>query len=153
MCTPPTANHRKQMPMARVSGPDLRNRSAAPRPARCRWIDDQGQEWVFTREGGTLLVERPARVESVMIRFPDLPSSGTSGTLGEAWVLFCTADGHLFHCSVCREIGLMEFPKSEGPAGGVRDLNTHVRTFLEPEDCGCAGPRSKGAGFDGEAGR
>ncbi len=153
MCTPSTSKAMKRGSLGRVADPDRRRRRSAPRPAHCRWIDDQGHEWLFTRQGGTLVVERPVRTESVMIQFPDLPSQGTCGSRGEAWVLFRTADGHLFHCSVSREVGLMDFQKPKRPSGGVRNLNTHVRTFLDPEDCGCGGSLAIKGGIDGEVGR
>lgn len=153
MCTPPRSTTRMQAPTARIAEPGAGSRGSRTRPASCRWIDDEGHEWLFTRDGGTLLVQRPTRTESVMIRFPDLPSEGTGGSPGEAWVLFCTADGHLFHCSVCQEVRMVEFPKSERSATDIGSLNAHVRTFLEPEDCGWWGARDTNAEIGGEGGR
>lgn len=82
---------------------------------QCRWIDDGGHEWLIAREGGSLIVERPNTGESVVVRFPDLALEALDGPPTEVWMLFCAADGHLFHCSICREAEVMEFSRSNSP--------------------------------------
>lgn len=86
---------------------------------QCRWVDGGGHEWLIAREGGSLIVERPDTGESVVVRFPDLALEALDGPPTEAWMLFCAADGHLFHCSICREAEVIEFSRSHGPRSGV----------------------------------
>ena len=89
------------------SGPD----------GRCRWVDGGGHEWLFARQGGSLIGERPQTGESVVVRFPDLAAEALDGPPAEVWVLFCAADGHLFHCSICHEAEVIEFSRSVRAAG------------------------------------
>lgn len=83
--------------------------------SRCRWVDGGGHEWQFARQGGSLIVERPQTGESVVVRFPDLAAEALDGPPSEVWVLFCAADGHLFHCSICHEAEVIEFSRSARP--------------------------------------
>jgi len=82
---------------------------------RCRWVDGGGHEWLIARQGGSLIVERPDTGESVVVRFPDLAAEALDGPPAEVWVLFCAADGHLFHCSICHEAEVIEFSRSARP--------------------------------------
>ena len=84
-------------------------------PGKCRWVDGGGHEWLIARQGGALIVERPDTGESVVVRFPDLAAEALDGPPSEVWVLFCAADGHLFHCSICREAEVIEFSRSAWP--------------------------------------
>jgi hypothetical protein len=85
------------------------------RSGRCRWVDGGGHEWVFARQGGSLIVERPDTGESVVVRFPDLAAEALDGPPAEVWVLFCAADGNLFHCSICHEAEVIEFSRTARP--------------------------------------
>jgi hypothetical protein len=89
-----------------------------PNPVQCRWIDGAGHEWLFTRVGDDLIVERPNARGSVMVRFSDLVDSGANGPLAESWVLFETPEGHLLHSSACREVGEIEFSTASDPEPG-----------------------------------
>jgi hypothetical protein len=100
MCTPPRSTTGSRSPGPRTGQSMTRRRSHDDHPARCRWIDDGGIEWLFTRTSGTLIVERVGRQGSVMIGFPDLPRSSAGQPNGESWLLVGTAEGHLLHCSV-----------------------------------------------------
>jgi hypothetical protein len=82
---------------------------------RCRWVDGGGHQWLIARQGGSLIVERPDTGESVVVRFPDLAAEALDGPPAEVWVLFCAADGHLFHCSICHEAEVIEFSRSARP--------------------------------------
>lgn len=153
MCTPRKPEFTSQSQPARVAARVPGSGRSAPRPAHCRWIDDEGHEWVFTRDGGTLLVERPARAESVTIGFSDLSPRGSRLSHGEAWVRFRTSDGHLFQCSVCCAVGVMGIGGGRRPSGDVRDLNRHVRTFLEADDFAGQLLPSAGGPVEAESGR
>jgi hypothetical protein len=89
-----------------------------PNPAQCRWIDGAGHEWLFTRVGDDLIVERPNARGSVMIRFSDLVDARVDGPLAESWVLFETPEGHLLHSSACREVAEIEFSTASDPGSG-----------------------------------
>jgi len=105
---------------------------------RCRWVDAGGHEWLIAREGGSLIVERPDTGESVVVRFPDLALEALDGPPTEVWMLFCAADGHLFHCSICREAEVIEFSRSNRPRyAPARPLGTPDR----PADAGRAETR------------
>jgi hypothetical protein len=101
----------------------------------CRWVDGGGHEWLIAREGGSLIVERPQTGESVVVRFPDLALEALDGPPTEAWMLFCAADGHLFHCSICREAEVIEFSRNNRQRIGAtapRRPDDDRRA-----DCGC----------------
>lgn len=85
---------------------------------QCRWVDPDGHHWLIGREGGSLIVERPETGESVVVRFPDLAIEALDGPPTEVWMLFCAADGHLFHCSICRQAEVIEFSRNLGPRPG-----------------------------------
>jgi hypothetical protein len=105
---------------------------------RCRWVDGGGHEWLIAREGGALIVERPATGESVVVRFPDLALEALDGPPTEAWMLFCSADGHLFHCSICREAEVIEFSRSNRPRHAA------VRPRRQPDHSADASRRELG---------
>jgi len=131
MCTPPRRNPKPHKRDHVWSPPECHQLDVASATAHCRWIDAVGNEWLFTREGGTLIVERPNARGSVVIRFPDLAQETLDGPASEAWVLFETPDGHLLHSSVCREVGAIEFPESAGPESENTPSNDHPSTWFE----------------------
>ena len=93
--------------------PPLRDRGVEDH--QCRWVDPDGHHWLIAREGGSLIVERPETGESVVVRFPDLALEALDGPPTEVWMLFCAADGHLFHCSICRQAEVIEFSRMGRP--------------------------------------
>jgi hypothetical protein len=115
MCTAP---RRKPKTNFRDNGclpAEVRQSQPAQPSTQCRWIDGAGHEWLFTRDGEILVVERPNARGSVLIRFPELGRGHHDPQVSEAWVLFETPDGHLLHSSVCGDVGAIEFSRSEEP--------------------------------------
>jgi hypothetical protein len=121
----------------RVERSDARERGCVVARTRsaseCRWIDETGHEWLLRREDGSLIIERPRDGGSVVIRFPDLAAEALDGPPSDAWVLFCTADGYLIHCSICQKAETIDF--SNGNIEGGHP-NHNVSTYLDREELG-----------------
>ena len=131
MCTPPRRN---PVPPLR---PDPARPAAVPVKAsktvegHCRWIDHSGLEWLFTRAGGTLIVERPNARGSVAIRFPGLGGGAGNDAAKEAWVLVEIEDGKVFHCGVSSAAHSVSETTSPGPMPHLARVNRSVRTWFD----------------------
>ncbi len=131
MCTPPR----------RTPVPPLRSDSARPVAVpvkasktvegHCRWIDHSGLEWLFTRAGGTLIVERPNARGSVAIRFPGLGGGSEGDAAQEAWVLVEIEDGNVFHCGVSSAAHSVSETTPPGPVPHWARVNRSVRTWFD----------------------
>jgi len=131
MCTQPTRHPiSQQNPQSRGSA-TVSNSAPNQHQAHCRWIDRSGMEWLFTRTGDSLVVERPNSRGSVAIRLPGLAGGSGSRAANQAWVVLENEDGSVFHCGVSNA----EIPTGEStpPDPGPRwpHVNSSVRTWFE----------------------
>ncbi len=131
MCTPP---RRDPVPTPQLhSARHAVVPTAAPKTveAHCRWIDHSGLEWLFTRAGGSLIVERPNARGSVAISFPDLVGNPEARRAGEAWIVVEIEDGNVFHCGVSSAATLAAETTPPDPVPRWTGVNRSVRTWFE----------------------
>jgi len=88
-------------------------------------------EWLFTRSGGTLIVERPNARGSVAIRFPGLGGGSGGDAAQEAWVLVEIEDGNVFHCGVSSAAHSVSETTPPGPFPHWARVNRSVRTWFD----------------------
>jgi hypothetical protein len=110
MCTASRDPSKPTLTRSGWPAPECEPIGSVSESGQCRWIDGGGHEWLLTRLGDTLVVERPNARGSVMVRFADLATDELGEGIAESWVLFETPSGHLLHSSVCREVGDIDFP-------------------------------------------
>ena len=131
MCTPPRRHLVSPQRLHSRRSAGISNPVPNPAGAHCRWIDHSGMEWLFTRAGDSLVVERPNARGSVAIRFPDLLGISGSRAAKQAWVVLESEDGSVFHCGVSSAETPMGEPTPPDPASRWSRANRSVRTWFE----------------------